>query len=684
MKTTAFVLALLTSSTLTYATNYYVSNSGNDSNSGTSTSTPWKTIAKVNTFTFSPGDQILFRNGETFYGGLILKGSGASGQPITVGAYDGYTIKPKIEGEGHVVNAILLENGSYWHIKDLDITNYGLARAKDRSGITVKSTAGTVLYGITISNMTIHHTNSMLDKGNEGAGIYIISENTGSRFDGLLIEDNHLFFVDRNGISQRTSNAARSTNVIIRNNLLEDIGGDCIKLWGSNGGLVEYNTVRGGSKRSVDASAGIWPFESDNSLIQYNEVSGMERCIDGQAFDSDYSCNNSVFQYNYSHDNQGGFFLLCAPDTMASNGAIIRYNISQNDGIAAADYTYPGTGFPEGATFTFGGHVTNSQIYNNVIYIRSGLNVPLVRTGSWDGGVPSDNFFSNNIFYVDGTARYQFDAGQTPVFDYNNFYGTHVSRPTDLHAVTAQPDLDSVNTGGNGLNTLNGYKFSALDNAFAGKLIASNGGKDFWGNTVSATDRPLMGAEDIPTGLIPDTTYPTAPTGLNASSITTSSFTLSWTAATDNVGIMQYEIYVDGNWKGNTPGSTLSYPVTGLSSNTTYAMTVIAKDFAGNWTLSDAINVKTGNGSLMAAPKLPGNSGAINIYPNPASDYLVISNIESDAKVTVFDIAGKMIYTSNQSNGGSMRLSVNSWIKGIYIIAVVSGSQHITKKVFIE
>ena len=46
--------------TPTPGTVYYVSNSGSDSNNGTSTSTPWKTIAHVDAHTFNPGDSVLF------------------------------------------------------------------------------------------------------------------------------------------------------------------------------------------------------------------------------------------------------------------------------------------------------------------------------------------------------------------------------------------------------------------------------------------------------------------------------------------------------------------------------------------------------------------------------------------------------------------------------------------------
>jgi len=79
------------------ATVYYVSNSGSDSNSGTSESSPWKTIAKVNGFTPKPGDQILFKRGDEWTGNITVKASGTSSSRITYGAY-GTGDKPKIYG----------------------------------------------------------------------------------------------------------------------------------------------------------------------------------------------------------------------------------------------------------------------------------------------------------------------------------------------------------------------------------------------------------------------------------------------------------------------------------------------------------------------------------------------------------------------------------------------------------
>jgi hypothetical protein len=80
------------------AATYYVSITGSDTNPGTQAQ-PWKTIAKVNASSFSPGDSILFKRGETWSETLIPPSSGSAGSPITFGAY-GTGDLPTIDGTG--------------------------------------------------------------------------------------------------------------------------------------------------------------------------------------------------------------------------------------------------------------------------------------------------------------------------------------------------------------------------------------------------------------------------------------------------------------------------------------------------------------------------------------------------------------------------------------------------------
>ncbi|WP_243471450.1 endonuclease [Winogradskyella sp. MH6] len=78
----------------------------------------------------------------------------------------------------------------------------------------------------------------------------------------------------------------------------------------------------------------------------------------------------------------------------------------------------------------------------------------------------------------------------------------------------------------------------------------------------------------------PDTEAPTAPTNLVVTNEASTSINLSWTASTDNVEVVSYDVYVDGVF--NTNVSTNSANIINLTPETTYSFYVIAIDAAEN------------------------------------------------------------------------------------------------------
>lgn len=85
----AVSLYLTLTSSLISAAVYYVDANGSDSNDGLSQTTPWKSISKVNSMmpSVTPGSQILFKRGDTFYGGIASSKSGTAGNEIVFGSY---------------------------------------------------------------------------------------------------------------------------------------------------------------------------------------------------------------------------------------------------------------------------------------------------------------------------------------------------------------------------------------------------------------------------------------------------------------------------------------------------------------------------------------------------------------------------------------------------------------------
>ena len=78
-----------------------------------------------------------------------------------------------------------------------------------------------------------------------------------------------------------------------------------------------------------------------------------------------------------------------------------------------------------------------------------------------------------------------------------------------------------------------------------------------------------------------DTQAPSVPTGLNATTISATQINLTWTAATDNVGVKGYQVFVN-NVVVSTTSST-SFQHTGLAAGTTYNYRVNAFDAANNY-----------------------------------------------------------------------------------------------------
>lgn len=106
-----------------------------------------------------------------------------------------------------------------------------------------------------------------------------------------------------------------------------------------------------------------------------------------------------------------------------------------------------------------------------------------------------------------------------------------------------------------------------------------------------------------------DTQAPTAPGGLTSTGKTSSSVSLSWNGASDNVGVTGYDVY-SGSAKVLTVSGTAA-TVSGLSASTGYTFTVKARDAAGNTSAaSNSVSVTTsagsggGTGFKQAAPYL--------------------------------------------------------------------------------
>ncbi len=482
-------------------TDYYVDSAiGDDGNPGTFPLAPWRTLDKVNTVLFAPGDHIYLKAGSAWTGQLDPWGSGESGSPIVVDIWDTGP-EPIIDGQGLVTAPMRLFNQEYWEISNLELTNYDAANVRERFGVWIAAEDAGTLHHLYVRDLDVHDVNGLLDddhKANGGIVYDIRGTGLETRWDDVLVEDCTVRSVDRSGIwlssmwwdrnlaSDQPGHWVGSTNVVIRSNYVSDIGGDGIVPCMCIGPLVEHNTAQDCNVRSGRYCVAIWPWSCDDAVIQYNEAFGTRTTWDGEGFDSDWFSNNTVIQYNYSHDNEGGFCLICSNGEYDgfNDGTTVRYNISQNDDVRA---------------FHIAGPCTNTYVYNNTIYIGEGMDVDPIVHSSW-GGYADETHFYNNIFYNLGSGGFIFGASTNNVFDYNVFYGNHpASEPADPHKLTSDPQLVQPGSGWLGRDSCLGYRLRPTSPCLdSGLGLAAHAGLDYWDNPVPSGLAVDRGAHEYP------------------------------------------------------------------------------------------------------------------------------------------------------------------------------------------
>lgn len=476
------------------STTYFISPNGNDNNTGTDSTVPWQSLTKVNATTFAPGDRILLESGGVWNDTLCPKGSGKAGAPIVIDKYGGLP-RPRINGGGKVngSSALSLNGVANWEVHNLEITNtvssgdtYAVTGIRINGGTHAEDSA----YGnIAITDCYVHDVNAATvhqANYNKGTGGIILA----GKLNNVLVQNCHIVNCSVEGI--RTTGFAqmerRSKNIVLDNNLIENIYGDGIVMAQVSGGCrVTHNTVHNACMTNDINFAGIWTVGSRNTIVAHNEVYGMKGGgpNDGMAFDADgwdnpSAADGDVFEYNYSHDNNGGFFLFMSH----AKNITVRYNVSVNDvGTTGRKKLFLIENSPN----------RDRYVYNNVFYITN----PVDRL-FWKGVGAT---FSNNIFYVasginrlsdvvpDGRARFYNNCFYPAAIFSSLNWGT-AARENNFYA----PPQFVHPTAGIGLEAALGFGIGAESLCRnAGIYIQNNGGVDFSGNELSI-GKPNVGA----------------------------------------------------------------------------------------------------------------------------------------------------------------------------------------------
>jgi hypothetical protein len=639
---------------------HFVDCSASTNGSGTQAD-PWNSLAPVNSLQFGPGDRVLFKAGTTCVGQLTPSGSGAAGSPAVLTSY-GTGAKPVIDGAGVVGAVIKLLNVQQWALSGLEVQDAAASPAY-RTGVLVENSSGTTLSGISITDMTVRNISGWPGGWySTNAGVAIQTDHTTpvSTWNDITIANNTFDHVDRIAVAVTPDGngdgTGQTTNVRILNNNIRYSGGDDILVVHGDGALIDGNDAAYGGSKSMTgcppsgdvcngASASIWMAGSDDTTIQNNTVACTINQQDGMAFDVDWGNHNSTIQYNYSRNNSGGFLMMMPKianwpqeprSALASDGTVVRYNVSEDDTNTAScpivsnfNRAHNVFDFPGAIPNQSGSAAPLPDIYNNTIYISSGEATSVVGTRS--GNTQAGSYqFRNNLVLNFGSKGYLQTTGS--VFANNLLYGPRNNNEPTTGTIYLSPQvvgpLESATQASVGAAAYQPRESSpALG---AGMPIASNGGRDFAGNSIAAV--PSIGAyENASTNLVRNGSFdagtlaPWTLSGAGSSVTTSTSFNGTSAVQTGNAnsgvenivsGLAPSTTYLLSAWvKVGAVGEQVAIGVKNYGGTETYSKSTDAA-----WAL-DTVQFTTGSTSTTATIYCYKNTGS---GPGYCDDFSIV------------------------------------------------------------
>ncbi|MFA6422237.1 MAG: right-handed parallel beta-helix repeat-containing protein [Candidatus Buchananbacteria bacterium] len=340
---------------------YYVDAvSGNDSNSGTAIGSAWQTISKVNSLPLVPGDNILFKKGQTWRETLTVPSSGNVSSTIVFGAY-GEGNKPRITGADLVTD---------WSVESENIWKSTLATQPLR--VAINSELGNLassLAGVNSSTNWFWGTSTLY--------IYSIADPASSTVEAgkrsNSINANGKSYITFDGLQMDLANGSSGAGVWISGAGATKVKAQNCEIKWNRHGVVFYTT---------DAQAGNHTI--DSCQIHDNEASGI---FSNAGTDGSTSSTRTTISNNTVYNNDGfGIFAY------ASNWLIER-NLVYNNGNYSIAPGYSGIHLWGGDV---GSPTANTGDYNIVRYNKIYGTRSLGEDGS---GISADIYSDHNQIY---------------------------------------------------------------------------------------------------------------------------------------------------------------------------------------------------------------------------------------------------------------------------------------------
>ncbi len=178
--------------------------------------------------------------------------------------------------------------------------------------------------------------------------------------------------------------------------------------------------------------------------------------------------------------------------------------------------------------------------------------------------------------------------------------------------------------------------------------VPNTGGDQIW-QTVSTNNVSLAtglhtfrvdvvaGGFNLNSITVVDTEAPSVPTLLTVTDITSGSISISWTASTDNIGVVEYDIYKNGVLLSSS--NIIEYTDNKLLvPGKTYSYTVVAKDIAGNESVpSEAVEATTLQYQKITITPIPDkftNDPPFDAEATVTSDLLLTYEVSGPASIS--------------------------------------------------
>lgn len=338
-RNSVFILLLFLSCLLSAQSNYYVSNSGLNSNSGESINDAWKTI-EYGCNELSPGDTLNIIGG-TYNEKIELENSGLQDKRITIRAYKNDSVI--VDGTGILSKKALFHthNVSYYTLKGIHFTN-NFYTFGDGGFYADGYGTGIELLDCKFSNISISSDASHPVTNNTNQPVVsFVGDDTEKPLTELLIQNIEVYNC-RPGYSECISLNGNVSDFVIANNSVHDnanIGIDIIGNYGTcetpeldhaRNGIIK-NNVCYNNYSPVSTAGGIY--------------------VDGG--------HDIVIENNILYNNDYGAEIGCEENGTTEN-IIFKNNIIYNNtkaGMALGGYNEDTSGT-----------VINAKIYNNTFY----------------------------------------------------------------------------------------------------------------------------------------------------------------------------------------------------------------------------------------------------------------------------------------------------------------------------